>query len=95
VFDCAESNPGIVVMARRMSILVSRAGRTPPLLVRQAPRVEILFVLGRTWEWEWEWYGAKRKAEEVANDFFVRTLGLQRELERTTKNTLSGFARRE
>jgi hypothetical protein len=44
VFDCAGSNPGIVVMARRMRmrIPVSCAGQTPPL--RQAPRVEILGV---------------------------------------------------
>jgi hypothetical protein len=57
------------------------------------PGVKILFVLSRTWERKW--YGARRKAAEVANDIFVRTLGLPWELEPTTKNILTGFAWRE
>ena len=65
------------MMARRMCIPVSCAGRTPPL--RQAPVIENLFVFDRRWEWEW-YDDAKQKAVEVANDLVVRTPGLQQEL---------------
>jgi hypothetical protein len=67
--------------------------RRTPASLTSGPGVVILFVLGRTWQWEW--YGGERKAADVTNEFFARMLGLQRELEPTTKNIFSGFAWRE
>ena len=66
MFDCAESNAGIAVIARRTSIPGSFVGRTP--LLRQALGVSFSFVLDRTCEWEW--YGTKRTAAEVTKDLF-------------------------